>query len=174
MNTRSVPFTLLALSLTLGAFPTTTQAATKDACSLLASTDVQAVLNEPVGAPKSESRNSGIGDGSSCKYRSTIGTALSAKSVLVEVHYSNTDLTGSSPGIAENLKSAGFKSVRDVPGIGAAAVWGTYSMVGKLQGELTVIQGKSVMLNVIISGIANEAEGLARAKIIAAKAIAKL
>jgi len=150
------------------------QGAIKDACSLIASADAQSVLQETVGPPKSENRSSGAGDGSSCQFRSTVGTAFKAKSVLVEVHYSSSDLTGSTNGIAQNLKSAGFKNVHDVPGIGTAAVWASNSILGRAQGELTVIYGKSVMLIVIINGIPNEADSLADARIIASKALAKL
>ena len=59
-------------------------------------------------------------------------------------------------------------------GVGTAAVWGSNSILGRSQGDLTVIERKSVMLIVIISGIANEADSLSRAKLIAAKALAKL
>jgi hypothetical protein len=174
MKNRKI-FTLgLALSCCLVPLATNAYAASKDACSLFTSADAQAALSEPVGAPRSENRSSGVGDGSSCQYRSTIGNALRGKSVSVEVHYSQTDLTGSASGIKQNLNSAGFKTVHDVTGIGRAAIWATNSILGRAQGELTVIQGKSVMLIVIINGFPDESNALARAKTIASKAIGKL
>jgi hypothetical protein len=164
----------LAIPISLVLIAISAQAAPKDACSLITPTDAQSVLNEPVGAPRSESRSSSAGDGTSCQYRSTIGGAFKAKSVSVEVHYSQTDLTGSASGITENLKSAGFKTVHDVAGIGTAAIWASNSILGRAQGELTVIQGKSVMLIIILNGFPDQTDALARAKVIASKAIAKL
>jgi len=146
----------------------------KDACTLIAPADAQSAIGEPVGAPRAENRSFGAGDGSSCKYRSTTGSALKAKSVSLTAHYSQTDLTGSIDGIAQNLKASGFKDVQKIAGIGSAAVWGANSVLGRPQGELTVIQGKSVMLVILIDGIPDEADALARAKSIAAKAIGKL
>jgi hypothetical protein len=149
-------------------------AGSKDACTLIAPADAQTAIGEPVGPPRAENRSFGAGDGSSCKYRSTIGSALKAKSVSLSVHYSQTDLTGSADGIAQNLKSSGFKDVQKIAGIGSAAVWGANTVLGRPQGELTVIQGKSVMLVILIDGIADPADALARAKSIASKAIGKL
>jgi hypothetical protein len=146
----------------------------QDACSLISSADAQAALGEPVGPARAENRSFGSGDGSSCKYRSTSGSALKAKSVSLAVHSSTTDLTGSSSGVAQNLKSAGFKDVQNVGGIGKAAVWGTNSVLGKPQGELTVIVSKSVMLVILIDGISDGSDALSRAKTIATKAIGKL
>ena len=64
--------------------------------------------------------------------------------------------------------------MQSVTGIGTAAVWATNSVLGRAQGELTVIQGKSVMLVILIDGIPDEADALARSKAIAARAIGKL
>ncbi|WP_263374559.1 hypothetical protein [Granulicella aggregans] len=150
------------------------QAASKDACSFLTPPEAQAALALPVGPARSEDRSSGAGQGSSCRYRATSGRALSGKTVSLNVRYSETDLTGSAEAIGENLKSAGFKNVHDVAGIGSAAIWGSNSILGRPQGELTVIVGKSVMLIVILDGIANEEDALARAKKIAARAIGRL
>jgi hypothetical protein len=149
-------------------------AGSKDACTLIAPADAQTAIGEPVGPPRAENRSFGAADGSSCKYRSTTGSALKAKSVSLSVHYSQTDLTGSADGIAQNLKSSGFKDVQKIAGIGSAAVWGANTVLGRPQGELTVIQGKSVMLVILIDGIADPADALARAKSIASKAIGKL
>jgi len=92
------------------------------------------------------------------------GGVLKAKSVSVEVHYSQTDWTGSTGSITQNLKSAGFKTVHELPGIGSAAVWASNSILGRAQAELTVIHGRSVMLIIILNGIPNETEALARAR----------
>jgi hypothetical protein len=169
--------TALALSIGLGLLTVSARAAPIDACSLIAPADAESALDEPVGAPRSESRSSEVGDGSLCQYRSTaggVGGVLKAKSVSVEVHYSQTDLTGSTGSITQNLKSAGFKTVHEVPGIGSAAVWASNSILGRAQAELTVIHGRSVMLIIILNGIPNETEALARARVIASKAIARL
>ncbi len=174
LQSRRAHVSALSLTLALILLPVAARAAAKDACSLITSADAQAAIGEPVGDAKAENRSFGAGDGSTCRYRSTVGSALKGKSVSVAVHYSATDLTGSAEGIAQNLKSAGFSSVHNVAGIGSAAVWGSTSILGKYKGELTVIQGRSVMLVVIISGIPDEADALARAKAIAAKAIARL
>ena len=171
MNVRSlVVFTSVFAWLTVAS----ATASTKDACSFLTPSEAQAALGEAVGPARAEDRSSGAGQGSSCRYRSTTGRALSGKSVSLNVRYSETDLTGSSAGIGENLQSAGFKNVHDVAGVGSAAIWGSNSILGRPQGELTVIQGKFVMFIVIIDGIPNEADALARAKVIAAKAVGRL
>jgi len=150
------------------------RAATKDACGLLSLADAQTALGEPVGPAKFENRSFGHGEATSCRFRPTVGKVIGGKSVSLEVRYSDDDLTGSAKGIAENFQSAGFKNVHQVSGIGTVAVWASNSVFGKLQGELTVIQGKSVMLIVLIDGLASEAEAISSAKIIATKALAKL
>ena len=171
MNVRSLVVFISVFSLLTAA---SASAAKKDACSFLTSSEAQAAIGEAVGPARAEDRSSGAGQGSSCRYRSASGRALSGKSVSLNVRYSDTDLTGSAIGIGENLESAGFKNVHDVAGVGSAAIWGSNSILSRPQGELTVIQGKSVMLIVIIDGIANEADALARAKVIAARAIGRL
>jgi hypothetical protein len=166
---------LFVLSACLGLIVTgNVRAATMDACTLFTPADAQKALGEPVGPSQAEGRSFGAGEGSSCRYRSATGQAVSGKSVSLNVRHSETDLTGSTTGIAENLKSAGFKNVHEVAGIGSAAVWASNSILGRLQGELTVIQGKSVMLIVIIKGIPDEADALSRAKAIAAASIQRL
>lgn len=148
--------------------------AVKDACDLITPADAQTAIGQPVGASKHDNQSSPIGDGSSCEFRATTGSAFTAKSVRLDVHYSNTDLTGSGTGMAESLKSAGFKNVHTVAGVGTTAIWASNSVLGRAQDELTVIQGKSVLLNVLITGVKDEADALAQAKVLAAKAIAKL
>ncbi|RXH54668.1 hypothetical protein [Granulicella sibirica] len=171
MKSRQLSLFALSLSLFL---PATLHAARKDACSLIASSDAQAALGEPVGPSKEENRSYGKGEATSCQYRSTLGSALRGKSVSLEVRYSDDDLTGSAKGIAESLQSAGFKDVHLVAGAGSAAVWGSNSILGRTQGELTVIQGKSVMLIIIISGIPDEADAISKAKAMALKALASV
>ena len=165
---------ILAIFVCLASFAWPALGATKNACNLIASADAQTAIGEPIGLARGEDQPSPSGDGSSCEFRSTTGSAFKAKSVRLDVHYSNTDITGSAPGIAENLKAAGFKDVHTVTGLGATAIWASNSLLGRSQGELTVIQGKSVLLTVLITGVKDEADSLARAKVLAQKAIAKL
>ncbi len=141
-------------------------AAVKDACSVITPADAQAVLGEPVGPAKSATQAAGPGDGFVCKYKSTIGNAFRAKSLSVTVQYSRTDLTGSANGIAESEKQTGYQDVHMVPGVGSAAVWGTLSMPGRPQGELTVFKGKNVMLIILVKGV-EEGAALERAKSLA-------
>jgi hypothetical protein len=148
-------------------------AAVKDACSLITASDAQDALGEPVGSPRSEPRPSAAGDGTECKFRSTQGNAFRAKSVSLTVHYANSDISGSDAAISENLKSSGFKDVHSVSGVGDAAVWATNSMMGHPMGELTVRKGKSVMLIILITGVADEAAALDRAKALALKVLPK-
>ena len=171
MKARSLPVLIFGLCLL---FPAATLAATKDACTLLGPSDAQAALGVPVGAAKSENRSFGKGEATSCAYRPTTGKPFGGKSVSLEIRYSNDDLTGSEKGIAETFKSAGYPTVHPVSGVGTGAVWASNTMMGGLQGELTVIQGKSVMLVILINGLPSDADALSSAKVIAAKALAKL
>ena len=150
------------------------RASTVGACNLLTASDAETALGDKVGDAQVEDGSFGAGVGSSCRYRSTGGPILSAKSVSLSVRRSESDLSGSVAGIAENLRSAGFKNVHDVTGIGSAAVWGRNSVLGRFQGELTVVQGRSVMLIVIIKGVPDETDALSRAKTIAATALQRL
>jgi len=148
-------------------------AAAKDACSLMSAADAEAALGEPVGAPVSEPRSSGASDGSECKFKSTQGRALKGKNVALTVQYATSDVTGSTKGIADNLRSAGMKNVHEVSGVGDGAVWGSTSMMGRPMGELSVLKGKHIMLIILINGIADEADSLSRAKALAAKVLPK-
>jgi hypothetical protein len=137
--------------------------ATKDACSLITAADAQAALGEPVSPPRNEPRP----EGSACRFRSAQGASLTAKTVTLSAHYSDTDVSGNDSGMADNLKAAGFKNVQQVSGVGDAAVWGATTMLGRPAGELTVRKGKNLILTIIISGIADEATALDRAKALA-------
>jgi hypothetical protein len=147
--------------------------AAKDACTLLTADDAQAAVGEPVGPPKSRPRSMAGAEGSNCQFRSTQGSALSAKSVSLTVEYSSSDISGNEGGMMENLKSAGFKNVHAVSGVGSSAVWGTNSVMGRPQGELSVLKGKTIMLIIIISGLPDEA-ALDRAKAVALKILPKV
>jgi len=149
--------------------PVPASAAAKDACSLITAADAQAALGEPVSPPRNEPRPGA----SACRFRSTQGSALSAKTVTLSVHYSDTDVSGNDTGMAETLKAAGYKNVHQVSGVGDAAIWGTNSMMGRPMGELTVRKGKNLILTIIISGIQDEATALARAKALAATILPK-
>ncbi|MGA2372391.1 MAG: hypothetical protein ACLP3R_10680 [Candidatus Korobacteraceae bacterium] len=149
--------------------PVPARAAAKDACSLITSADAQAALGEPVSPPRNEPRP----EGSACRFRSTQGSALSAKTVTLSVHYSDTDISGNEGGMADSLKAAGYKNVQQISGVGDAAVWGTNTMMGKPTGELAVRKGKNLILTIIISGIQDEATALARAKALAATILPK-
>jgi hypothetical protein len=171
MGTRLWIVMIVAVSLL---FPAAVYAAGPDACSLLDATSAQKALGEPVGPPKLENRSFGKGEATSCQYRSTVGKSLKAKSVSLEVRHSDDDLTGSAKGIEQSFQSSGFKNVHQVSGVGSAAVWASNSIFGRSQGELTVIQGKSIMLIVLIEGVPNEAGAISNATLIASKALAKL
>jgi hypothetical protein len=149
--------------------PVPASAAAKDACSLITSADAQAALGEPVSPPRNEPRPGA----SACRFRSTQGSALSAKTLTVTAHYSDTDVSGNEAGMAESLKAAGYKNVQQVSGVGDGAVWGTNSMMGHPTGELTVRKGKNLILTIIISGIQDEATALTRAKALAASILPK-
>jgi hypothetical protein len=151
--------------------PVSSWAAAKDACSLITSDDAQAALREPVGPPKSRPRSMAGAEGTNCQYRSTQGSALKAKSVSLTVEYSSSDISGNENGMMDNLKSAGYKNVRQISGVGSSAVWGTTSMMGRPMGELSVLKGKSVMLIIIVDGIADDATALDRAKALALKVL---
>jgi hypothetical protein len=153
--------------------PARSWAAAKDACSLITSDDAQAALGEPVGPPKSRPRSMAGAEGTNCQYRSTQGSALKAKSVSLTAEYSSSDISGNENGMMDNMKTSGYKSVRQISGVGSSAVWGTTSMMGKPMGELSVLKGKSVMLIIIIDGIADEATALDRAKALALKVLPK-
>ena len=135
----------------------------KDACSLITAADAQAALGEPVSSPRSEPRP----EGTACSFRSAQGPSLTAKTVTLSTHYSDTDISGDDSGMAESLKTAGFKDVHQVSGVGDAAVWGATVMLDRPAGELTVRKGKNLILTIIISGIADEATALDRAKALA-------
>ena len=155
---RCLPLVLLGVVSSVVHLPI--HAAAPDACSLLDSATAQKVLGEPVGLAKLENRSFGKGDASSCQYRSTIGKPFKAKSVSLEVRHSDDDLTGSAKGIAQSFQSSGFKNVHQVSGIGTTSIWASNSIFGRSQGELTVIQGKAVMLIVLIEGLPNEADAI--------------
>jgi len=167
--TISLALVLYLLASFLVLAPAPASAAAKDACSLITAADAQAALGEPVSPPRNEPRPGA----SACRFRSTQGSALSAKTVTLSAHYSDTDISGNDTGMAETLKAAGYKNVHQVPGVGDAAVWGTNSMMGRPMGELTVRKGKSLILTIIISGIPDEATALARAKALAATILPK-
>jgi hypothetical protein len=112
-------------------------------------------------------------DGTNCKFRSTQGSALKAKSVSVTVEYSSTDISSQFSSMADSMKSQGYKNVQNISGVGDAAIWGTNSMVGRPTGELTIRKGKSTMLIILISGVADETDALNRAKALAAKVVPK-
>jgi hypothetical protein len=143
--------------------------AAKDACSLITSADAQAALGEPVSPPRNEPRP----EGSACRFRSAQGPALTAKTVTLTAHYSDTDVSGNESGMADSLKAAGFKNVHQVSGVGDAAVWGAATMMGRPSGNLTVRKGKNLILTIIISGIADEATALDRAKALAVTILPK-
>jgi hypothetical protein len=159
----SCVFTVVVLA------PVSARAAAKDACSLITSADAQAALGEPVSPPRNEPRP----EASACRFRSTQGSALSAKTVTLSAHYSDTDISGNEAGMADSLKAAGYKNVQQISGVGDAAVWGTNSMMGRPMGELTVRKGKNLILTIIISGIQDETTALARAKALAATILPK-
>ena len=73
--------------------------------------------------------------------------------------------------MSENLKSGGFQNVHDVGGVGDEAFWGSRSAMGKTMGELSVRKGKSILIEIVISGFEDEAAALDRAKALAAKAL---
>ena len=148
--------------------PSTAKAAAKDACSLVSTGDAQSALGEPVSAGQSFPE----GDGSRCRFRSTVGSALKAKTLAVSVHYS--DASGTAAAIADNLKNSGFPDAHQVAGIGNAAVWATSNNLGRLQGELTVIKGKTAMLVILISNPTDENAALNAAKTLAAKLLPQL
>jgi hypothetical protein len=158
------------LVLCLGAFAAIPGwSAAKDACSLITSADAQAALGEPVSPPRNEPRPGG----SACRFRSAQGPSLSAKTVTLTAHYSDTDVSGNESNMADSLKAAGFKNVHQVSGVGDAAVWGATTMMGRPSGNLTVRKGKNLILTIIISGIADEATALDRAKALAAAVLPK-
>lgn len=150
-------------------FPLSSNAAAKDACSLVTSADAQEALGEPVGPSRSQPRSMNGADGTVCKFRSTQGGAMSAKSVSVTVEYSSSDISGNTKGMMDNLKSAGYSNVKEVSGIGDGAVWATNTVMGKPTAELSVLKGKTIMLMISISGFADEASALDRAKHLANK-----
>ncbi len=152
---------------TVAAIPA--RAAAKDACSLITSADAQAALGEPVSPPRNEPRP----EGSACRFRSAQGSSLAAKTVTLTAHYSDTDVSGNESGMADTLKAAGFKNVHQVSGVGDAAVWGSTTMLGRPSGELTVRKGKNLILTIIISGIADDATALDRAKALAVTILPK-
>ncbi len=147
--------------------------AAKDACSLMTSADAQAVLGEEVGPPQQDDRASSGVEGSACKFRSSQSRGLRAKTLTLTVRYSATDLSGSAAGMKESLVSGGFKNVREIPGVGNAALWATNTVMGKAMAELTVRKGKNVMLTIVIMGVADEATALEHAKELAAKVLPK-
>ncbi len=149
--------------------PAPARAAAKDACSLISSADAEAALGEPVAPPRNEPRT----DGSACSFRSAQGASLTAKTVTLNAHYSDTDITGNESGMADSLRAAGFKNVQPVSGVGDAAVWGTASMLGRPSGNLTVRKGKNLILTIIISGIDDDATALDRAKALALTVLPK-
>ena len=168
---RDVAFGLLAAWAIL--IPRPSSAAVKDACTVISSADAEAAIGEAVGPPQPENGASGAGEGSGCRYRSAQGKALSRKSVSLSVRYTNDDLSGSSKGISDDLKSNGFKDVHEVSGVGDRAVWGTTSLMGRSTTELTVLKGKHTMVIVIISGIADDATAIDHAKALALKVLPK-
>lgn len=171
MNIQRKPYLLLlALLLTWGLLSSIQAfAAAKDACSIVTTDDAAAAIGEPVRPGRSEPRSMNGAEGTNCRFRSTQGSALSGKTVSVTVEYSSTDISGNTHGMADNLKSSGFKDVREISGVGDAAVWGTTSMMGRPTAELTVQKGKSIILIIILAGIPDNAIALARAKDLAMK-----
>ncbi len=149
--------------------PVSASAAAKDACSLITSTDAQAALGEPVGPPRNEPRPGA----SACRFRSAQDSALSAKTLTLTAHYSDTDVSGNEAAMGDSLKAAGYKDVHQVSGVGDVALWGTNSVVGRPTGELTVRKGKNLILTIIISGIQGHATALDRAKALAATILPK-
>jgi hypothetical protein len=149
-------------------------AAVTDACSVVTAADAEAALGEPVGPPKSEVRPSGAGRAPVCKFRSKQGSALKAKTVSVSIRYGAFNLGNKMSAIADNEKSAGYKDVHEVGGVGDGAVWGTTSMLGRMMGELTVRKGNSTMLVIVIGGLQDEASALEHAKTLAAKVLPKI
>ncbi len=149
--------------------PTPARAATKDACSLITAADAEAALGEPVAPPRNEPRT----DGSACSFRSAQGASLTAKTVTLNAHYSDTDISGNESAMADSLKAAGFKNVQPVSGVGDAAVWGTASKLGRPSGNLTVRKGKNLILTIIISGMDDDATALDRAKALALTVLPK-
>ena len=87
--------------------PIPAAAAAKDACSLMTSADAQAVLGEPTGAGKSEPRSFNGAEGTVCKFRTVQGSAMKARSVSLNVQYSNSDISGNDSGMMADMKSAG-------------------------------------------------------------------
>ncbi len=148
---------------------TPARAAAKDACSLITSADAEAALGEPVAPPRHEPRP----EGSACSFRSAQGPSLTAKTVTLSTHYSDTDISGNENAMADSLRAARFTNVQPVLGVGDTAVWGTASMMGRPSGNLTVRKGKNLILTIIISGIADEATALDRAKALATAVLPK-
>jgi hypothetical protein len=170
MPLRLSPVLRFSLVLCLVAFVSVPAwSASKDACSLITSADAQAALGEPVSPPRNEPRPGG----SACRFRSAQGPSLTAKTVTLSAHYSDTDISGNESGMADGLKAAGFKDVHQISGVGDAAVWGTTTMMGRPSGNLTVRKGKNLILTIIISGIADEATALDRAKALAVAILPK-
>ena len=167
-------FSSILVACAVALIPVSASAASTDACTLLTPADAEAVLGEPVGPPRSQPQSGGQSEGSQCRFRASQGKALTAKALSVSFQRSTVDLSNSKPGIIDNLKSAGFKNVHEISGVGDSAVWATSSMLGRPTGELTVLKGKAIMLVILLSGLPDEAVSLERAKALAAKILPKL
>jgi hypothetical protein len=148
-------------------------AASKDACSLVTGADAEAALGEPVGPPQSQSRPSPQGDGSVCRFRSTQSKGLKGKTLSVTAHYATSDISGSMGAMADNLKAAGFENVKPVSGVGDEAFFASRSAMGRITGELSVRKGKSILIDIMITGLSDDATTLDRGKAIAAKVVPK-
>ena len=147
--------------------------AVTDACAVVTQGDAEAALGEPVSAPRRLSHPSTGGEAPGCRYRAARGSALEAKTVSVTIHYDAAG-RGNLNAIVHSEEKAGYKSVREVDGVGDAAVWGVVSSLGRMNGELSVRKGSSTLLVIILGGISDEPAALKSAKDLAAKALPRL
>jgi hypothetical protein len=167
------PFVAVLLLVNLSAV----SRSTKNACALLTKAEVEAALDEAVTDP--QERVVSVGDGnlaavSTCSFRSAHpASATTAKSVSLMARYSPAPNKNAATEVRATLAQSG-QTVKDVAGVGDAAIW-TFRPVGRnATGQLNVFQKGTVYLIVTVSGITVESAALDRAKTLGLAALRKL
>ena len=94
--------------------------------------------------------------------------------------YSQEPISESGSDIVADFKKNGYQNIREISGIGDAAVWTTWSSVHPsthattIWGSLTVKKGNRILLVITVRGQPNEATSMEKAKAVALKVLPNL
>jgi hypothetical protein len=143
----------------------------KDTCSVVAATDAEAVLGEPVMPPQKESHNSSTLQISTCRF---LPSRSQGKMLSVMLHLTTASNSANILPMAAYLKNMNFASVQQLSGIGTDAAWGSITVAGKLICQMYARKDATRWIAIIVTGVPDNPDTLTRVKTLANQVLSKL